>query len=197
MLLIPTFLCPKPWEGMAGDERQRFCTYCKKHVHNLEALTVEERLRLLSSPAASICSRYEVAIRRPAPGKEALHHHHLLLRSAGALVAGSVLMVLWEMQRPEEKGKVFRAVATSVATLSGMDADDLMLPEYYTERHAVFWGMSISMPTVPSPPGFATPNPSPPDYVDVRLDPVEIGRLIEQSEPDVPDLKPIVPRNGL
>src|SRR3954462_8006020 len=103
MLLVPTFFCPKPWEGMSGNETQRFCRYCKKHVHNLEALPVKERLALLASPAASICSRYQLAIRRPAKGHEESYRMHLLKHGAGVVLIGSVLLVLWEMHAQAAK----------------------------------------------------------------------------------------------
>src|SRR4051794_3915674 len=108
MLLIPTLLCPKSWESMSGDENQRFCSYCKKHVHNLAALSVSERLALLSSPASSICSRYHVALRRPTKGNEDSYYRHLAKYGAGVALTGSVLLVLWEMQGRAEPERFYR-----------------------------------------------------------------------------------------
>ena len=96
-LLIPTFFCPKAWEGMAGNEATRFCSYCNKHVHNLDALSVSERFALHSSPAASICSRYKVALRRAKPGKRESYERHLLKYGVGVAVAGSTMLSFWEM----------------------------------------------------------------------------------------------------
>src|SRR5207244_2805169 len=97
-LLIPTFFCPKAWEGMTGNEATRHCSYCNKHVHNLDALSVSERLALLSSPAAQVCARYRVAIRRPVKGREKSYYRHLLKYGAGVALSGSVFLVLWEIE---------------------------------------------------------------------------------------------------
>src|SRR5882672_9516006 len=97
MLLVPTLLCPKAWESMSGNEATRFCTYCKKHVHNLEAMSVSDRLALLSSPAASICARYKVAIRRPVKGKKESYIRHVLKYGAGVALTSSALLVLCEL----------------------------------------------------------------------------------------------------
>lgn len=108
MLLIPTLLCPKSWESMSGNEAERFCTYCQKSVHNLEALSVDQRLALLTSPAASICSRYRVAIRRPAKGHQEAYTRHLLKYGAAVALTGSALLVLWEFQSQGDLSRIYR-----------------------------------------------------------------------------------------
>src|SRR5258708_4566861 len=145
MLLIPTLLCPKSWEGMTGNETQRFCTYCKKHVHNLEAMSVSERLALLSSPAASICSRYQVAIRRPAKGKEKEYHHHLLKHGAGVAIVGSILVVLWEMQGQAEKERFYRAVSPRVS-LNGTIVWEMPRELYYQHEVFIVGDLAIAPP---------------------------------------------------
>ncbi len=140
MLLIPTLLCPKPWESMSGNETQRFCTYCKKHVHNLETMSVSERLALLSSPAASICSRYRVAIRRPAKGKEEAYYLHQAKHGAGVAVVGSALLVLWEMHGEAEKERFYRAAAPH-ASPNGTIVWE-MPKEHYCQHEVVLRGTS-------------------------------------------------------
>src|SRR5688572_4523271 len=106
-LLIPTFLCPKAWQSMSGNDKERHCSYCNKSVHNLAAMTARERLALLSSPAARVCSRYVAAIRRPAPGKEASYHRHLLKYGAGVAIGGAALVVLWEREGRAEQERYY------------------------------------------------------------------------------------------
>lgn len=39
--------CPARWEEMAGDDRVRFCSACRKNVYNLSAMTEAAALDLL------------------------------------------------------------------------------------------------------------------------------------------------------
>ena len=165
---------------MSGDETRRFCSYCKKHVHNLAALSAQERLTLLSSPAASICSRYQLAIRRPAKGKKESYLKHLAKYGAGVAVTGSVLLVLWEMEERAEGQKFYRTAA-SQAYLHGE------MPRDYYEEHRVHALGDVALPAKPPAkiePG--TPESSPPDHVDLQLDPAEINRLIEEAKSGAP-----------
>lgn len=133
MLLIPTLLCPKSWEQMSGHDAERFCTYCKKSVHNLEALSVSERLALLTSPAASVCSRYRVAIRRPAKGQKEAYTRHLLKYGAAVALTGSVFLVLWELQSQGDLSRIYRVFKSS---------DGSAMPEHlYEERRVMMMGM--------------------------------------------------------
>lgn len=168
MLLIPTLFCPKPWAGMSGNETQRFCSYCKKQVHNLEAMSVRERLTLLASPAASICSRYQVAIRRPVPGKERAYHRHLVKHGVGVALAGSVLLVLWEMDGQIEKQRYYRA-ATNAAGNCAMPRD------FYAEQQTFMLGKIYIPPRLPETenPGLETP-----DEPELTFDPAVVDRLI-------------------
>jgi hypothetical protein len=185
MLLIPTLLCPKSWENMPGNETQRFCTYCKKHVHNLEALSVSERLALLSSPAASICSRYQVAIRRPAKGKEESYYLHLAKHGAGVAIVGSALLVLWEMQGREDKERFNRAASPRLSTHGTVVWE--MPEDHYCEHPIYTVGLAIALPA-PKEIISSDPAGAPPPHVDVHLDPVAIDKLIEQFTP-----KPVFP----
>ena len=194
-MLIPTLLCPKAWEGMSGNETTRFCSYCKKHVHNLEAMTVSERLALLSSPAASICARYKVAIRRPAKGKKESYMRHLLKYGAGVALTSSVLVVLWEMYAENEKRIFYRAVAgrpheyAYSHTGCGWPIDDP--PEvFYEEYEVVTLGITIPFPdpakAIRARPGGPT-QASP--HIDLDLDPVEINKLLQPARPTAIEFK--------
>jgi hypothetical protein len=52
--------CPASWEAMAGDDRVRFCEGCRRHVHNLSAMTRTEAESLLAGCAAAgrLCVRF-------------------------------------------------------------------------------------------------------------------------------------------
>jgi hypothetical protein len=39
--------CTADWNAMAGDDRRRFCSQCRLHVHDLSAMTSDEALDLL------------------------------------------------------------------------------------------------------------------------------------------------------
>jgi hypothetical protein len=52
--------CPMDWDKMPGDDRKRFCAACGKHVHDLTAMSPDERVSLLSkaSPEGEgLCGR--------------------------------------------------------------------------------------------------------------------------------------------
>ncbi len=49
--------CHASWEAMQGDEQQRFCSACNKHVYNLSAMTREDAEKLLAS-GQQICGRF-------------------------------------------------------------------------------------------------------------------------------------------
>lgn len=174
---------------MSGDESSRFCTYCKKPVHNLEVMTVSERLALLSSPAASICARYRIAIRRPAKGKEESYMRHMMKYGAGVAVSGSVLLVLWQVRSECEQRTFYRAVAGMHRALTDPDWPE----EFYDEHVSVTLG--VMLPSSPSscelPASVGDPTVAP-LHVDLDLDPVEIDKLLLQIEPTAPRLKPVV-----
>ena len=191
-MLIPTLLCPKAWEGMSGDETTRFCSYCQKHVHNLEAMSVSERLKLLSSPAASLCARYKIAIRRPAPGKKESYMRHLLKYGASVALAGSVLVVLWEMYEESNKAAYYRAVANSKQTHCEFTpiADNDIPEDLYEETSLTTLGFVDFIPEPRTATADKIDGASP--HVDIQLDPVDVDRLINQIESAGPNPKPII-----
>ena len=50
--------CQASWDEMDGSERKRFCGDCRKHVHDLSALTEDEAAVVVSEP--DVCVRYTV-----------------------------------------------------------------------------------------------------------------------------------------
>lgn len=52
--------CPSSWEGMEGNDRQRFCSQCQLHVFNLSDMTTAEAEGFLAERAAGerTCVRY-------------------------------------------------------------------------------------------------------------------------------------------
>ena len=175
-LLLPTFFCPKSWEDMIGNETSRFCSYCKKHVHNLAALSAQERLALLTSPAGSICARYRVAIRRPATGKEESYVRHMLKYGAGVALSGSVLLVLWEMHEQSSRCPYYRASSGP----NGAWTTGCAWPEeLYEEREVVTLGIMEPL-REPKNPGSASDSDQV-AHVDLKLDPVAVDRLFEEA----------------
>src|SRR5881394_4255743 len=41
--------CPKRWDDMSGDAKQRFCDHCQLHVHNLSAMSTGEREQFIAA----------------------------------------------------------------------------------------------------------------------------------------------------
>ena len=51
--------CHESWDAMTGDDANRFCQGCRKHVHNLSAMTRDEAERLICQAAGQLCVRFE------------------------------------------------------------------------------------------------------------------------------------------
>ena len=166
---------------MTGNETTRFCSYCQKQVHNLAALSASERLALLAAPAASVCARYQVALRRPAKGKEQSYHRHLLKYGAGVALAGSVLVVLWEMQAENEKRIFYRAALGRDGRGCEMSSD------YYREHLGVTLGMVVQVPEEDDENDLHPVEPvEEPRHIDLNLDPAEMDKLLNQIRPPPP-----------
>ncbi len=194
-LLIPTFFCPKAWESMTGNEATRHCSSCNKHVHNLDALSVSERLALLSSSAAQICARYKIAIRRPKPGREESYARHLAKYGVGVALTGATVLVFWEMyarsHRYADQGTHYRIVAPNDIYLPDEMPDTL-----YDEIETTTMGAIALVPnpvplmvrsasTICSLP--ATPESHAP-YLDVHFDSTQVVQLLKPAAPNLPDL---------
>jgi hypothetical protein len=51
--------CSADWRAMKPHDRKRFCDSCKKHVHDLSAMTLAEARAVLASPPLDgLCVRY-------------------------------------------------------------------------------------------------------------------------------------------
>lgn len=99
--------CPVDWEAMQGNDRQRFCPSCGKHVYNISAMTPNEAIELIRERNGSLCGR----ITRLADGsiaslgspRESLpppRHWQFRLRSIMAVIAGcgaalGITRLLW------------------------------------------------------------------------------------------------------
>jgi hypothetical protein len=89
--------CHQPWEAMTGDDRVRFCEGCRKHVHNLSALTRTEAERLVCEAAGSLCVRFArggdgtiqtLEYQPPPPRRRGWRFWTAVSTCAAALVAG-------------------------------------------------------------------------------------------------------------
>jgi hypothetical protein len=60
-LTIPT-PCPASWDRMKGDDRERLCETCGKHVYNIAAMTSAEAVGLIRDRRGELCGRL---FRRP------------------------------------------------------------------------------------------------------------------------------------
>ena len=50
--------CTVPWATMAGDDRVRFCTQCRKNVYNVEGMTREAAEELIAQRHGELCVRF-------------------------------------------------------------------------------------------------------------------------------------------
>jgi hypothetical protein len=48
------------WENLQGDEKRRYCEHCRLHVHNLSAMTPQEKRAVVSSDQGHTCITYSV-----------------------------------------------------------------------------------------------------------------------------------------
>ncbi len=165
-LLVPTFLCPRPWASMPGDELTRYCDYCRKCVHNLTHPDSPGRAELLGDPAARLCGRYRAAIRRARPEFRAAYFRHLAKCGAGVAAAGAAAVVLWEIST--EPGH----------SLLRWGRHDGMPSAWYEERQTHLVGdiaCPPAPPTVDDDPG--EPAAEPPPATPLAMPTAEIDRL--------------------
>lgn len=50
--------CHESWDEMAGDDKQRFCTVCRKNVYNLSAMTTREAEEFVAERSGKACIRF-------------------------------------------------------------------------------------------------------------------------------------------
>lgn len=186
MLLIPTLLCPMSWERMSGNDRERFCTHCRQPVHNLDALSPTERLALLASPAAKLCSRYKAAIRRPAKGRKDSYTRHLLKYGAAVAVSGGALLTLWEINAEGNSSRRYRVFTEPFAGLYPVPLDD------YEEAEVHLLG-AIVLPPCEIPQAPDCDLPSMPAHIDIQIDPLQIDQLFDHAKLAPPASEPVMP----
>jgi len=180
MITLPTFFCPKLWESMTGDETERFCSKCQQTVHNIESLSVDQRLALLRSPKNSICGRYRIAVRRARPGYEQPYMQHLLKYGAGVAVSSAAFITLWQLygdNHPERTSSLFR-----VGTTCDYPGDSM--PEaLYDEHTSTTLGMMVTADPPMTEITALEKRPVSLAHIDISLEPVALEKLIETSEP--------------
>src|SRR3954465_15633251 len=50
--------CAADWDKMSGDDRRRFCGHCRKHVHNISAMSERERAKFAKPENQRACVVY-------------------------------------------------------------------------------------------------------------------------------------------
>jgi hypothetical protein len=50
--------CNEDWDAMDGNDEVRFCSHCRRSVHNLSAMTRERALELVARSEGRLCVRY-------------------------------------------------------------------------------------------------------------------------------------------
>ncbi len=53
--------CPENWADMTGDDRERFCRHCNKHVHDISKMSQDEFDALVCQNAGRLCVRHAVS----------------------------------------------------------------------------------------------------------------------------------------
>lgn len=179
MNFLPRFFCPKVWDDMSGDEAVRFCATCRKSVHNLHLLSVEQKLAMLRNPSDEMCGRYRIAVRRAVPGREPSYFEHLLKHGAGVAVTSVALITLWELSAEAERAarlRKFRVGTVNTAPLSPMPG------ELYTEQlWCVMGRLEVSQNF--KLPDNALATPPVPTPIDIIMDQIEVKKLMPMTEP--------------
>ena len=126
--------CPASWENMSGDDRRRFCSECKLHVHDLSAMTAVEAETLVDSEP-DICVQYTV---ERATG-EILHQRTrrrgLLGVAAGALLAAATPALAagsLATERPQDPPSLVERIASwwsSKPMATAPDGEAPLIPE--------------------------------------------------------------------
>jgi hypothetical protein len=97
----------------------------------------------------------------------------------GVALTGSVLLVLWEMQGRTEQETFYRIATQRVKILGIMPAPS----DWFQEHEVVVMGMMAVPPRPMVAPKFdGQRSDASPPHVDLKLDPVEVDRLIDQSQ---------------
>jgi len=91
-----SFVCPKLWTEMPGDERTRFCVVCGLHVHNLSALTADERASLRRNTQGRLCATYQRRLDGTyvTPTKPLTETERVRMRQVGAIALSAAALTV-------------------------------------------------------------------------------------------------------
>jgi len=90
--------CPASWAGMKGNDRERFCGSCQKHVYNIAAMPAVEAVALIQRNEGSLCLRLYrrrdgTVLTADCPvGKSTAARSRLRKVAAGAVMALTVMV---------------------------------------------------------------------------------------------------------
>src|SRR5579872_5228617 len=94
--------CDVPWEQMQGDQRVRFCDFCRKSVYNLSAVTAVEAAQLIARNEQELCVQISrradgTVITGDCPQTQIRRRRRLvsLAAAAGATLASLGAVSLW------------------------------------------------------------------------------------------------------
>lgn len=81
---------------MSGDERTRFCDVCGRHVHNLSALTADERATLRRNSEGRLCGTYQRRLDGTyvTPEKPLTEQERVKMRQVGAIALSAAALTL-------------------------------------------------------------------------------------------------------
>jgi hypothetical protein len=147
--------CTADWSAMEGDEQKRFCGSCRKHVHDLSAMTEDKAQEVLQAP--NVCVRFQTD-----PQGHILHAG----KTARALALGAALLSApaWAAPalpppetQPQTQTQSWREWLTQ-------QVQSLMGEEVVISQGQVKMGEVTATPTPPPPPmmGAVAIEPPPP-----------------------------------
>lgn len=194
MIALPSFFCPKQWENMSGDETERFCSKCRKTVHNIASLSLDQRIALMKAPKGSICGRYRIAVRRAIRGYEKPYMQHLLKYGAGVAASSAVFITLWQLydDHSREMNRSLFRVGTEYLT-TGCEMPEV----YYHEDELTELGVIAAVNNSSTAIGEIKATASPSNHVDIALAPVELDKLLKPTESPRITFPPVLPPAGL
>lgn len=143
--------CAQRWQDMVGDEQQRFCGQCAKHVHNLSALTAGEAQALIEHtpdlcvsffprPDGSPETRDTITMRVPSPIAVSAA---ALLVSSGCVQESQEVRVapatmVQDAPFPKPSTRLSPVVVTQLPTVPPIPSE----VQIFTERQMIAGGMN-------------------------------------------------------
>ena len=114
-----SYVCPKLWTDLHGNEREKFCTVCSRYVVNLSAMTEAERRAVLAQAKAEgkgLCVSYHRQLAGPDPEGDDAPPAPSGRRAAqlGGAVASAAALLLVAQQVPAVS-KALDAAQTTAA----------------------------------------------------------------------------------